>query len=128
MPERDRRPNFAERNGATVLLFAGGALILAAIAAVFLGHQVVAEAIASTGVIAVVVATVLSRMEGEFKLWGLSGRLRPSVPVPSEVVEEALRTLDSLPIQPIIEESCEGFASASHSASEDEATRMVSPG
>jgi hypothetical protein len=68
-------PGFAERHGPTVLLFVGVCLILAAIAAVFTNHQLIAGGMSTTGVVAIITAAVLSRMVGPFKLLGLSGSL-----------------------------------------------------
>jgi hypothetical protein len=68
---------FAERNGPTVLLVAGAGLILASIVGVFTDHHVIATGLAVTGLVAIVAATVLSRMEGHFTIYGLSGNLRP---------------------------------------------------
>lgn len=70
--------SFAERHGPTVLLIAGILLILSAIAAVFTGHQLIACGMSTIGLIAIAMAAMLSRMEGDFSLLGLSGSLRPS--------------------------------------------------
>ena len=68
--------SFAERHGSTVLLFAGGLLILSAVATVFTGN-IVGSGLALPGLLALLVAIVLARMEGPFKAFGLSGNLRP---------------------------------------------------
>lgn len=67
---------FAEQHGPTVLMIAGAVLIAAAVAAVFTGHQWIAGGMWTTGLIAVAMAAMLSRMEGKFRLFGLSGSLR----------------------------------------------------
>lgn len=71
-------PGFAERHGPTVLLAVGVALVLVGLACVFTGHQVVAGAMCTTGVMAIISAAVLSRMEGKFKVFFLSGNLARS--------------------------------------------------
>jgi hypothetical protein len=58
-------------------LIAGILLILSAIAAVFTGHQWIAGGMSTTGLIAIAMAAMMSRMEGKFSLLGLSGSLRP---------------------------------------------------
>lgn len=58
-------------------MIAGILLILSAIAAVFTGHQWIAGGMSTTGLIAIAMAAMLSRMEGKFNLLGLSGSLRP---------------------------------------------------
>lgn len=90
MATSSRHPNFAERNGATVLLSGGVLLIVAAVAAVFTGHEMVAAGIAVPGVLAVLIAAILSRMEGPFHFLGMSGHLRPvdSVPVAQDATIE----------------------------------------
>ena len=79
-------PAFAERHGPTVLLLVGVVLILASVASAFLGHQLLAGGMSTTGFLAIVVGAVLGRMEGPFKLFGLSGSLRRPVnrPVPDD--------------------------------------------
>jgi hypothetical protein len=72
--------SFAERHGPTFLLAAGILLILAGIAAVFTGHQLIAGGMWTTGLLAVAIAAMMSRMEGKFTLLGLSGNLKTSRP------------------------------------------------
>jgi hypothetical protein len=69
--------SFAEVYGPTVLLVAGILLVAAAIAAVFTGHQWTAGGMVVPGLVAIAMAAMLSRMEGKFTLFGLSGSLRP---------------------------------------------------
>jgi hypothetical protein len=75
--------DFAERHGPTVLLIVGISLILAGIGAVFANHQLVAGGMFATGVVAIVVAVVVTRMVGPFRLLFLSGNLRPTDRDPS---------------------------------------------
>jgi len=75
-------------------LIAGIALILAAIAAVFTGHQWIAGGMSTTGLIAIAMAAMLSRMEGKFNLLGLSGSLRP--PGDKGDVASELKTADDV--------------------------------
>ena len=83
---------FAERHGPTVLLSVGVGLILAAIAAVFTNHQLIAGGMSTTGMVAIVVAAILGRMEGPFKLLFLSGSLRqPTDQLMSRSVSDAIR-------------------------------------
>jgi hypothetical protein len=72
------KAEFAERHGPTVLLGVGVVLVLVGLAGVFTGHQVVAGAMCTTGVVAIIAAAVLSRMEGQFKVFFLSGSLARS--------------------------------------------------
>ena len=44
----------------------------------------VATALAMNGILAIVVAAVLSRMEGQFRLFGLSGTLRAGDAAPTD--------------------------------------------
>jgi len=74
---------FAEQHGPTVLLFVGVGLIFSGVAAVFAGHQLVAGGMFTTGVVAIVVAVVVSRMVGPFKLFFVSGNLRENDQPPS---------------------------------------------
>jgi len=69
---------FAEKHGPSVLLFVGVCLIVAGVAAVFASHQIIASGMFTTGVVAIVMAVVVSRMVGPFKLFFLSGNLRES--------------------------------------------------
>lgn len=66
---------FAERHGPTVLLFVGVGLILAGLVVVFTTRQLIAAAMFTTGVVAIVVAALVTRMEGPFRLPLLRGSL-----------------------------------------------------
>lgn len=80
MPKQREQPSFAERHGATVLLVAGMTLILSAVGAVFTDHELAATGLAASGLLAVLAAAVLSRMEGPFSFLGMSGNLRSTDP------------------------------------------------
>jgi uncharacterized membrane protein YraQ (UPF0718 family) len=67
---------FAERHGPTVLLFVGVALILAGLVAVFTTQQIIAGTMLTTGLVAIVMAAVVGRMEGPFRLFFVKGSLR----------------------------------------------------
>lgn len=75
------------------MLSAGALLILAAVAAVFTGHGVVAGGLALTGLVALVTGAVLSRMEGPFRLFGFSGNLRAVDPPTGEIEPASLQQL-----------------------------------
>ena len=75
MPAASHGSSVAETYGTTVILGVGVALALAAIAAVFTGHQWVAGGLAASGVLACVASILVDRMEGEFSLLGFHGRL-----------------------------------------------------
>lgn len=72
------KAGFAERHGPTVLLGVGVVLVLAGLAGVFAAHQVAASAMFTTGVVAIIAAAVLGRMEGRFRIFFLSGSLSRS--------------------------------------------------
>jgi len=76
------KPGFAERHGPTVLLAVGVMLVVAGLAGVFTAHQVAASAMFTTGVVAIIAAAILSRMEGRFKVFFLSGSLARSAERP----------------------------------------------
>ena len=78
MEDQVPKAGFAERHGPTVLLAVGVVLVLAGLAAVFAAHQAAAGAMITTGVVAIIAAPVLSRMEGQFKVFFLSGSLARS--------------------------------------------------
>ena len=71
-------PGFAERHGPTVLLGVGVVLALAGLANVHMAHHIVSGVTVTTGVVAIVAAAVLSRMEGQFKVLFISGNLTRS--------------------------------------------------
>lgn len=72
------KAGFAERHGPTVLLAVGVVLVLAGLASAFTTHQVASSAMFTTGIVAIVAAPVLSRMEGQFKVLFFSGSLARS--------------------------------------------------
>ena len=71
--------DFAERHGPTVLMVAGMVLMLAAGAAALLDRPWPSlGSIAAVGLLALALGALLGRMEGRFKILGLSGTLRPN--------------------------------------------------
>lgn len=78
-PDAGVRGGFAERHGPTVLMVAGMVLMLAAGAAALLDRPWPSlGSIAAVGLLALALGALLGRMEGRFKILGLSGTLRPN--------------------------------------------------
>ncbi|HEX8207544.1 MAG TPA: hypothetical protein VF587_15885 [Solirubrobacteraceae bacterium] len=88
MAEPSRQQNLAERNGPAILVFAGVVIALAAVAAVFSGHELFAGGLALPGVLSIALGALIARMEGPFSLFGVSGNLRP-IDGPSTVARAA---------------------------------------
>jgi hypothetical protein len=88
-PAEDR--GFAERSAPNVLLWSGVGLVLAAVGAIFTNHQLVATALVMNGLLAIVVAAILGRLEGPITLFGLlSGNLRACEPRGTATADDAV--------------------------------------
>jgi hypothetical protein len=73
-----RGSSFAARYGQDVLLAAGLLLVLAAVAAMFLGHQWLSGGAATIGVVSIITGAVLDRLHGPIRVGLVSGFLMPS--------------------------------------------------